>query len=301
MTYSDGVGSSTASAPNGGDCRGSGGILTNLGWRDYNYNVTQTSIATYKTFTVTYSGGVPATGVAVTLSPGTYYNKTTDCGATVSSNCTITVAFTPTSQTTFNDSINVRTTTVLRLKTRQEIWHGAKQRRWCCRPIIAGTLVTSTWVISMAPKTWKSFMISNSASGGSAAATLSSATFTSGSNFAFPRCSRGFGPGIRGDCNMGQQLPAQTCHFWVKFVPSSSGAYTDTVNFNYGNGFGSSSVNSTMNGQGFAIGAVKSGGDHSCGNMLDGRISCWGYIITMALWAKIRPLRAEVLRLLYLG
>ncbi len=236
LTYNNGlIGGQTATR----SIQGTGAnpaVLTISDASVYIYGNVGVGASADHTFTIAYSGGVPATGVApVALSApfsfkgGTYPGVGGDCGSTVSANCSVVVTYTPTTNVTSNSSLdlNYNNGASGQISTRQ----------------ISGTGIFTRAVLSFNEGTTfdygsrgsivdHTFTLKNI--GVATATVVSNLTFPSG-DFTYKG---GSFPGVGGDCGLGPVPVGAACVVVVTFNPSGAGLKSSSFSVNYDDGLG---------------------------------------------------------------
>ncbi|MCB9025374.1 MAG: choice-of-anchor D domain-containing protein [Bdellovibrionaceae bacterium] len=240
----------------------------------YNFGNKALGSTTEYTFTISNTGGVPATAMAGAglASPfeykdGSYPGTGGSCGLTVNNggNCTIIVTYTPATAAVHNDTIeiNYNDGAAVAQATRN----------------ITGTGTSSAYLeISDSPTydyqdravgsvTEKTFSINNTGS--------VTATAISGGGLTLPfRYKGGSFPGIGGNC--GATLAAAgTCDFVVEYAPTASGAHVNTIDISYSNG--ASTQHAFRNIQGLGVNpaflAISNSPNYNWGNRAVGSVN----------------------------
>ena len=213
-----------------------------------NTTVGNTSAAV--TFTVTNSGGSTATlSAAPVLTTGTQYaiaGGTCVNGGTIAAagTCTITITFTPTSSGVKADTLTVAYGDVSGALTAATQSLSATGLTKATITIAANTY-TDTFVGSNRSVTF------TATNGGETAATISSRTMTTGTQYAI----------TGGTCTVASTVAASgTCTIIVRFTPTSDGTKADTINLGYTDGVGSVSATRAISAVGHAQLAISFGG-----------------------------------------
>ena len=232
LTYNDGLsGGQTASRSLAGT--GAAPATLTISQVDtYDIGTHSVNSSTDTTFTVTYGGGVPATGVSETtlaapfaFKGGAYPGTGGTCSATISSNCTIVVTYTPTAIGLLGDTITLGFNNGASAQTSTRIISGTG----AAAAVLTisdgvtynyGTLATTTSTDKTFTVTW---------SGGVGA------TAITGTGLSAPLTFKGgVYPGTGGTC--AASLSSGTCTVVVNYNPTAVGSTSQTLSLGYNDG-----------------------------------------------------------------
>jgi alpha-tubulin suppressor-like RCC1 family protein len=228
--------------------------------------------STNKTFTVTYSGAVPATGVTDSgLSTPFSFNGGT-CGSTISSGtCTVIANFSPTAGGTVNQTLTLN-------------YNNGASATTATRPVKGTGAAPAVLTISGSP----TYDYGTQANGSSHDATLTvtnsgtiTATTVAASGLSTPFSFTGGGyPGTGGTC--GTSIPAGTCTIVVNFTPASTGNYSNTLQMTYFDGTTSQQTNLGVTGHGATPGllSISDGPTYDYGTSARGSFNDHTYTVT---------------------
>lgn len=235
IAYNDGAQAQTTNRP----VQGTGAapaVLTISDGITYDYGTVANGSSTDKTFTVSNTGGVPATGIAgsglaapYSFKAGTFPGTGGTCSTSLSSatTCTIVVTYNPTSNTTHTDTIDITYN------------DGVAAGNTVSRALTGTAVSAASLLISDGPTynygtkangsvTEKTFTVTNAGSFG--------ATSMTGSGLAAPfEFKGGTYPGSGGTCAT-TLAGAATCTMIVTFSPTVTGSHSDSIDMTYNNG-----------------------------------------------------------------
>lgn len=241
------------------------GLTINLA-NPFDFGNKVTGSSTNQTFTITHSGGVPATGMSAPaltapysfLTTGTYPGSGGTCGATLSSgSCTMVVNYSPVANgftsnniiLSYNDGFGAQSVT----KTVQ----GTGVAATVLSVSDAGTynygnVVTSTF----ATKTYTVTYVSGTLAATGIAVTGLTAPFS-------------FVPTFPGGGTCSTTLSSGTCTFIVRYAPLAVGPNSDSWDFNYNDGAVVQLINRSVQGTGIAPAtlSISDAGTHDFGNV----------------------------------
>lgn len=213
----------------------------------YDFGVGFLNVGKDKSFTLTHSGGVPATsiggsglGAPFIYKGGTFPGTGGDCGLNLSSGtCTFIVTFTATSLGSHNSSMTVSYNDGANGQTDTRDITGTGHN-----PAVLAISESNTYnfgSVIIGNSVDKTFTITNSGT--------VNATGLSGTGLAAPFSYKGGSfPGTGGSCT-GPITPG-TCTFIVTYTPTASGSLSDTIQINYTDGQVGASVTRSIEGTG---------------------------------------------------
>lgn len=231
LAFNDGKAAQTSTR----DITGTGAwpaTLTISGSPTYNYGTQTTGSSTDNTFTVTNTGGASATGVTssslsapFSFKGGTYPGTGGTCGATISASCTVVVTYMPTASGNLVETLSLA-------------FNDGSAAQTSTRDITGTGVLSASLIISGAPVYDYGSQVSGSSTDHTFTVTYaggSPATAMTGSGLSGPFYFKGgVYPGIGGTCPA--TLSAGTCTMVVTFLPTGTGAVSQTINLGYNDG-----------------------------------------------------------------
>ncbi|MBC7690333.1 MAG: choice-of-anchor D domain-containing protein [Methylotenera sp.] len=231
LNYNDGTSAQTAVR----DVSATGATPATLVISDattFNYGSVALTSTLDKTFTVTYGGGVPATGTAAaaglavpyTYKGGSFPGTGGTCAASISANCTIVVTYAPTVAITSNSTITLS-------------YNDGAAAQTATRPVTGTGVTAAVLTISDAA----TYNYGTQATGSTTDKTFTitktggvDATAVSGSGLSTPYFFKGGSyPGAGGTCGTTINV---TCTVVVSNIPTVTGVASQTLTLNYTNG-----------------------------------------------------------------
>jgi hypothetical protein len=243
--YNDGVSVQSVSRPIQGT--GATPATLTLSAATHSFGSQPIGSGTDFTITVTYAGGVAATGVngiglaaPFDFKGGTFPGTGGTCGASVSANCTIVVRYSPTALGAHNDTLTVQYN------------DGAANQSVSID--LDGTGV-STAVLAISNSNYN---FGNKPTGSSTDFTFTitnsgttTATSMSGSGLAAPFTFKGGSyPGVGGTCGATLAGGGTTCTIVVTYAPATAAVHSDTIDISYDNGVTTTTASNTIQGTG---------------------------------------------------
>ncbi|MCC7402812.1 MAG: choice-of-anchor D domain-containing protein, partial [Bdellovibrionales bacterium] len=248
LTYSDGVGSATASR----DVTGTGTTAAQLTISDaptYDFGTQALGASVDKSFTVNNTGGTDATtmsGAALVLpfsyKGGTYPGTGGTCGATLAAgaNCSVVVNYAPTSAGVHSGTLTLNYNDGVTAQSSARPMQGTGAVAAFLSISDGATFDFGTQALGATAE--HSFTVTNT--GGL------SATGIAGSGLALPFAFKGGSyPGTGGTCSA-SLAAAGTCTMIVTFAPTVTGIQTDTINLDYNNGLIAATASRDVQGTG---------------------------------------------------
>ena len=208
----------------------------------YNYGSVANTTNNDKSFTLTNSGGVPATAISggglaapYAFKGGTFPGSGGSCTATLSASatCTVVVTFSPTTSGTHNDAIEIT-------------YNDGAANQQSDRNITGTSSAPASLAISDAT-TYNYGARANGSSHDHAFTVTNNGAFTAssitGSGLAAPYSFKGGSyPGTGGDCSL-TLAGSTSCTIVVTFAPTADGTHNSTIQINYNSG--AAATNST--------------------------------------------------------
>lgn len=279
INYNDGVQAKTSGRAIQGT--GASPALLTISDSGFNFGLLANGSSVDKTFTVTNSGGVPATGLSgsglsapITFKGGTYAGSGASCTTTLAAgaSCTVVVAFNPTTTGTYNATMAIA-------------YNDGAQAQSATRAMSGSSTTPASLTISDAT----TYDFGPVATGGGASHAF---TITNGGGFTALSLNPGsfsapFGyaggpyPGSAGTC--GASLAGgQSCTIVVAFAPGSLGSQTATLTLGYNDGANAQSASRGMQGVGAtpASLSISDGTTYSFGTVAQGSSNDKTFTIT---------------------
>jgi hypothetical protein len=235
MDYYDGAGNQTSSRA----VQGTGAAPATLTISDgpgFNYGTVANGSSTDKSFTITNSGGVTASGISggglaapFSFKGGSYPGTGGTCAATLAStaSCTVTVTYNPTANGNQTDAVEVA-------------YNDGVTGQSVSRSIEGTAVAPASITISDGP-TFNFGGVANGSSNDKTFTLTNSGAFTAasmtGTGLAAPYTFKGGGgyPGSGGTCSTTLNAAA-TCTIVVTFAPTISATHNDTIDIGFNNG-----------------------------------------------------------------
>jgi hypothetical protein len=273
FTYNDGV---TASQTSARAVQGTGAAPAAITISDgstYTFPNVANGGSTDKTFTLTNSGGVPATALSgaglaapFTFKGGSFPGGTGTCSGPLAAGatCTVVVTFAPTVSGAHTDTMDIT--------FNNGVAGGQISSRDVAGTGVAPALLTITdgptfdyGAVVATGSSDKTFTIQNTGS-------LAASTVT-GTGLAAPFSFKGGGgfPGSGGTCG-GTINPGATCTIIVTFAPASTGPAADTIDLNYNNGVSAQISSRDVQGTGATAASItiSNGATYNFGTVANG-------------------------------
>jgi alpha-tubulin suppressor-like RCC1 family protein len=267
--YDDGTGSTLSVSR---DIQGIGANVAVLSLSDapaFDFGVQTTGTTTFRTLTLTNTGGSPATGIS-SPAPGLPFRYRTNtsypgnggnCGNSlgVGASCTLALEFIPTAEGGFNRPLTLN-------------YNNGVTSTQTHRTLIGTGGAVANLVISDGP----SFDFGSVAMGYSKEHVFTITNAGSAAATSFTRTALASPLSFTGG-TCGNTLGALgSCTLIVRFTPTSTSPLSGQLRLNYNNG--ASNVNSILPlaGNGATLLKLAAGSEHSCALYSTGRIRCWG-------------------------
>lgn len=270
LSYNDGTGTQTSNR----GMQGTGGTAASITISDgatYNYGAVANGSVTDKVFTVSNSGGAPATAIGVTglaapyaFKGGAFPGSGGNCATTLngSGSCTLVITYSPTTVNTHNGSFNFNYNDGV---TSQAV--GKNLTGTASAPAVLAFTVTTTYDFGTLPLTAQAdatFTITNT--GNFTASSLA------GAGLAAPFTYKGGSyPGTGGSCTTSLAVSA-SCTVVVTYAPTATGAQSSTTSINYYDGATNQSSTRAVQGTGAtaALLAIDGGTTYDYGTLPTG-------------------------------